>query len=125
MTDTIIVEGNKTLGAGDDGNLQCVEAAAIITLPHEDTHKFVKEDEFEITSNTTERVSLAGETGVTLSSSPTIGKGSGVKVKYQGDNVYLIWGAICLIIFISYGIFTYSDTMRILEDGIIMINFKE
>ena len=46
-------------------------------------------------------------------------------IKYQGNNVYLIWGAICLIIFISYGIFTYSDTMRILEDGIIMINFKE
>jgi len=120
MTDTIIVNGNKTLGAGDDGNLQCVEAAAIITFPHENTHKFVKEDEFEITSNTTAAVSLAGETGVTLSSSPTIAKGTGVKVKYQGSNTYLIW--VCLIILVGFGMLTYNDTMRIIEDGIISIN---
>jgi len=125
MTDTIVVEGNKTLGAGDDGNLQCVEAAATITLPHEDTYQFVKEDEFEITSNTTAVVNLAGETGVTLSSSPTITKGTGVKAKYQGSNTYLIWGVICLIIFISFGMFTYSNTMKILEDGVILINYGE
>lgn len=120
MTDTIIVNGNKTLGAGDDGNLQCVEAAAIITFPHEDTYKFVKEDEFEITSNTTSTVSLAGESGVTLSSSPTITKGAGVKVKYQGNNTYLIWGAICLLIMVAA--LTYNNIKPAAEGNVIMIN---
>lgn len=120
MTDTIVVSGNKTLGAGDDGNLQCVEAAATITFPHEDTHKFVKEDEFQITSNTTSTVSLTGETGVTLSSSPTITKGTGVKAKYQGNNTYLIWGVIVA----ALAICACNYMPKLVEDETIKINFK-
>ena len=123
MTNTVIVDGNKTLGEGDDGTVQCVEAAAIVTFPHEDTWKFVKEDEVEITSNTTSAVSLAGETGVTLTASPTITKGTGVKAKYQVINTYLIWGVICLVITISYGIFSYTNTMDIIENGVVLINY--
>lgn len=94
MTNTVMVDGDKTLGEGDDGTVQCVEVEAIITFPHEDTWKFKKDDEFEITSNTTLDVSLAAEMGVTLTASPAIAKGGGIKAKYQGSNIYLIWGSI-------------------------------
>ena len=119
MTDTIMVEGNKTLGAGDDGNLQCVEAAATITFPHEDTHKFVKEDEFESTSNTTSAVSLAGEEGVTLSSSPSITKGTGIKAKYQGNNTYLIWVVIAAVVTVC----ALGYMPSLVKDAAITINY--
>ena len=52
MTVPIEVNVDKTLGIGDDGMIQLVNAAATITLPHEDDYKFIKEDEFTIISNT-------------------------------------------------------------------------
>jgi len=89
---TVVVDGNKTLGEGDDGAVQCVEAEATITFPHEDTWKFKKEDEFEIVTNTASTVKIAGEKGVTLTTSPTVSaKGGSIRAKYQGGNTYLIW----------------------------------
>ncbi len=126
MTNTVIVDGNKTLGEGDDGTVQCVEAAATITLPHEDNWKFKKEDEFEIVSNTDSTVNIAGQDGVTLTTSPSItSKAGSMKVKYQGENTYLIWGVVCLIITLSFGIFTYNDAMKTLKDGVVTIKYNE
>jgi len=122
MTNTVLVKGDKTFGEGDDGTVQCVEVKAAIKLPHEDTWKFMKEDEFEIVSNTDSTVTVVGEKGVTLTSNLSMSaKGNSIKIKYQGDNTYLIWGTICLIIFIGLGVFTYSDTMQIIEDGVTLI----
>ena len=97
MTNTVMVDGNKTLGEGDDGTIQCVEVAATITLPHEDTWKFKKEDEFTIISNTDSTVNVVGATGVRvipLSNASITAKGSAVKVKYESNNTYLMWGNV-------------------------------
>ena len=97
MIEAIDVDGNKTLGIGDDGMIQLVNAAATITLPHEDTYKFVKNDEFTIISNTDSVVNVKGGTGVTvipLSNAAIVSKGASVKIKYEGNNTYLMWGNI-------------------------------
>ena len=98
MTHPIDVYGNKTLGAGDDGMIQLVHAAAIIGLPHEDDHDFVDGvDKFTIISNTDDNVSIVGEAGVTvmpLSSALLTAKGVSVQIEYQGNNVYLMWGSL-------------------------------
>ena len=93
MTNTVMVFKDKTLGEGDDGTVQCVEAAATITLPHEDTWKFRKNDEFEIVSNTDATVKVVGADKVKvipLSNAAITAKGSSVKIKYEGENVYLM-----------------------------------
>ncbi len=125
MTNTVSITGNKTLGEGDDGTIHCVDDEATVTLPHEDTWKFKKEDEFTVVANSTSTIKVTGEEGVTimpLSKDTIIGKGGGVNIKYQGDNTYLMWGIVCLIILIGFGIFTYNDTMNIIENGIIFVN---
>ena len=97
MGSTIMVYGNKTLGEGDDGSIQCVEAAAIIKLPLESTWQFVKEDDFTIVSNTDDVISIIGEEGVTvvpLSNATITSKGSAVNIKYEGNNTYLMWGSL-------------------------------
>jgi len=120
MTNTVTVSGNKTLGEGDDGNVQCIEAAATITLPHEDTWKFKKEDEFEIVSNTSSAINIVGEEGVTLTTLQSIAtKGTGKKVKYQGNNVYLIWSIVIIMIMI----YTYNHTTKLIENNIILIDY--
>jgi len=97
MKNTVMVNGDKTLGEGDDGTIQCVGASAIITLPHEDTWKFKINDEIQIISNTAANVSVVGETGVMVIPLPSAlitSKGSGVTVKYEGNNTYLMWGSL-------------------------------
>ena len=107
MGGTIIVEGDKTLGEGDDGSVQCVEAAVTIVLPHEKTWRFAKGDEFTIVSNANGVVKVEGEknieveTGVfedvkviPLPNASITSKGSAVKVKYEGNNTYLMWGSL-------------------------------
>lgn len=97
MTHSITISGNTTLGVEHSGMRIVVDAAAVITLPHEDTYKFIEGDEFEVISNTTSNVSVVGATGVTvipLSSALITTKGASVKIEYQGDNVYLMWGAL-------------------------------
>ena len=43
--------GDKTLGEGDDGTLQCVCVAGTIKLPLESSWKYKKGDEFLVLSN--------------------------------------------------------------------------
>lgn len=120
MTDPIEVSGNKTLGAGDDGMIQLVNNAATITLPHEDTHKFVKNDEMTIISNTDSAINIIGEEGVTLTTSASIiTKGQSKKVKYLGNNVYLIW-SIIIVMIMTY---VSNYTTKHIENDIIVIDY--
>lgn len=119
------IDEDKILGKGDDGQVYLVNVSAIITLPNDSTWKFAKDDEFEIISNTNSIVKVIGEPGVTikpLSNAIITKKGSSIKIKYQGNNTYLMWGLVSLLIFIGFGIFTYNDTMKIIQDGLILIN---
>lgn len=126
MTHTIDVDGDKTLSAGDDGMIQLVNAEATIKLPHEDNHNFVKGDEFTIVANSTSTIKVTGEEGVTLeplSKNTVIGKGGGVNIKYQGDNTYLMWGIVSLIIVFATMLFAYNNT--IIEDEILLIKYSD
>ena len=89
--EVIIVSENKTLGRGDDGNIQCVEALVTITLPHENTWKFVSGDNFIITSGTDSTVTIDGESGVTLfpiSNITITNKADTIHIIYDGNNKY-------------------------------------
>ena len=124
MTNTVPVSGNKTLGEGDDGTVQRVDVAADITLPHKDTWTFLAGDEFEIVSNTDSAINIIGEEGVTLTTSSTITtKGQSKRIKYQGNNAYLIWSVI--IIIVTFGVFTYKNTTESLNDNIISTNYSK
>ena len=126
MRNTISITGNKTLGEGDDGTIHCVDDEATVTLPHEDTWKFKKEDEFTVVANSTATVKVTGEDGVTimpLSKATVIGKGGGVNIKYQGDNTYLMWGIVSLIILFATMLFAYNNT--IIEDEILLIKHSD
>ena len=122
MTNTVTVEGNKTLGEGDDGTVQCIEAVATITLPHEDTWKFLKDDEFTIVSNAGGDVSIVGANGVTLvPSNITLStKGESLNVKYQGSNTYLVWSIIFIALIVGTIVFNVDF---IHEDLQILINY--
>lgn len=122
MTHSIIdVNGNKTLGAGDDGMIQLVNVAATITLPHENTHKFVQGDDFTVISNADGTVTVTGEEGVTVIPLPNASitnKGSSVTIKYQGNNTYLLWGLLCLIL--MFGAKHLADSPITQTEGDIM-----
>ncbi len=122
MINTVPVSGNKTLGEGDDGTVQRVDSAADITLPHEDTWTFKAGDEFEIVSNTDSAINIMGEEGVTLTTSSTITtKGQSKKVKYQGNNTYLIWS----IIIVMLVIYANNYTTKLNDNGSIFINYQK
>lgn len=122
MTNTVLVTGNKTLGEGDDGTVQCIEAAAVITLPHEDTWKFLKEDEFTIVSNTSSDVSVVGENDVTLmpNGKTLSAKGESATIKYQGSNTYLVWAVIWVVLVV--GTLAYSTKLPS-ENTVTLINW--
>jgi hypothetical protein len=94
---TTTVSEDTTLGGEHSGVRIIVDAVATITLPHEDTYKHIKGDEFEIISSITGNVRVEGEEGVTVIPMPTAlitKKGASVKIEYQGNNVYLMWGSV-------------------------------
>ena len=122
MTNTVQVSGDKTLGEGDDGTVQLINVAADITLPHEDTWIFKVGDEFEIVSNTDSAINIIGEDGVTLTTSSTITtKGQSKKVKYQGNNTYLIWS----IIIVMLVVYANNYTTKLNDNGSIFINYQK
>ena len=127
MTHTVLdVNGNKTLGVGDDGMIQLVNVAATITLPHEDTHKFVQGDDFTIISNTDDTVTVMGEEGVTIIPLPNASitqKGCSVNIKYQGGNTYLLWGLLCLIL--MFGAMYLADSPITQTEGDIIFTGGE
>lgn len=92
----ITISEDTTLGEEHSGMRILVDAIVTITLPHEDTYKFIEGDEFEIISNVSGNVKVEGEEGVTVSPLSTAlmtVKGSSVRLQYQGNNKYLMWGA--------------------------------
>ena len=97
MTHSITISEDTTLGEEHSGMRMIIDAPSTITLPHEDTHKYIKGDEFEIISSITGNVRVEGEEGVTVIPMPTAlitKKGASVKIEYQGNNTYLMWGNV-------------------------------
>ena len=104
MTNKIIVSEDTILGEKHSGMRIVVEAPATITLPHEDTYKFIEGDENEIISAADGDVHIEGEEGVTVIpvvSATLTKRGSFVKTQYQGNNTYLIWGSLCVAIIVG------------------------
>ena len=104
MTDLpITISGDTTLGEEHSGMRIIVDAIATITLPHETTYKFICGDEFEIISDIAGNVKVEGEKDIEghddvevipMSNALITSKGASVKIQYQGNNVYLMWGNI-------------------------------
>ena len=121
---TVTVSEDTTLGEEHSGVRLVVDAVATITLPHEDTYKHMKGDENEIISGTSGNVRIEGEEGVTilpLSSALITKKGAYVKTEYQGNNTYLMWGVVSILIMISAMLYTQDYTP--VEQGVILINY--
>ena len=127
MKNTIIVSEDTTLGAEHSGMRIVVDAAATITLPHEDTYKNIAGDENEIISCVTGNVKIKGEEGVTVipTSAPVMAKkGASIKVLYQGDNKYLIWGSLCLALVVGAVVYNYNVNLTP-ESAIMFINWMK
>jgi len=126
MTNTVIVKGNKTLGEGDDGTIQCVEVSGTIKLPNESDWKFKKGDEFTVVSDAEGNVSIVGENGVTLvpRGITLSAKGTAANIKYEGNNTYLIWTCICIALIGGISML-YSYKPNIAEEIMILINWIE
>lgn len=113
MTHTITVSEDTTLGEAHSGMRILVDAAATITLPHEDTYKNIEGDENEIISGVNGNVRIEAEDGVTvlpLASALITKKGASVKTEYQGNNTYLMWGSLCIALLI--GLATLSSNYK-------------
>ena len=123
---TIIVDGNKTLGAGDDGTVQCIEVAATITLPGETSWKFKKEDEFTVVSNADGDVVIIGQDDVTLvpEGITLSAKGNSANIKYQGNNTYLVWGSLCVALIAGMAALTYGY-QEIVDGATMLINWVD
>jgi len=109
----INIDGDKTLGEEHPGMKISVEAAADILLPREDTHKFIKDDDFEIISNTMGVINISGEEGVQVipNSTATMNtKGDSVKIEYQGNNTYFMWGIVCIAIIAGAAALLYGSS---------------
>ena len=112
MTLPITISEDTTLGEAHAGMTLVVDSGDI-TLPKEDTHKYMCGDKFEIISDTIGSVTVSGEEGVTvypLSNATITSKGSSVKVQYQGNNTYLMWGSLCIALLI--GMATLSSNYK-------------
>ena len=103
MTHSIIISEDTTLSEEHSGMRILVDAVATITLPHETTYKFIEDDEFEIISYVDGNVKIEGEKNIEghedvevipMSNALITSKGASVKIQYQGDNVYLMWGNV-------------------------------
>ena len=125
MTHKIMVSEDTTLGEEHSGMRIVVDEAATITLPHEDTYKFIEGDENEIISATDGDVHIEGEEGVTIipmASATLTTRGSFVKTEYQGGNTYLLWGSLCIALIAgalayNYNNYTLPDESVILISG--------
>lgn len=111
MTNLVIpVAGNKTLGSGDDGTLQRVNAAATITIPKETTFRFLDDDQIFIESNTTSLVSIAAEPGVTLET-------LGGALNLTGDTAFVTLRKISTDLWIAWGDFANSASSSFIGIG--------
>ncbi len=119
MKNTVTVDGNKTLGEGDDGTIQYIGVNGTIKFPNESNWKFKKGDEFIVISDVDGNVSITGEEGVTFipKSITLTAKGKNANVKYEGDNKYLIWG----VLFITLIVAASNYFMNIVPDSLIML----
>lgn len=94
MRSVVRVSGNKTLGVGDDGTLQLIDAQSIIKIPNDTEHNFLIYDSIEVFRDTADSVSVRADTGVTLSAtglniSTQCGFATYVKI---ADNKWIGWG---------------------------------
>jgi hypothetical protein len=96
MTGIITVTGNKTLGSGDDGTLQQVTSAAIITIPNDATYDFVIGDYIHLFRDTASAVSIAAGGGVTLKSIGTnlSSQNTYACLRKIAANTWIAWGSL-------------------------------
>ena len=129
MTNSITISEDTTLGAEHSGMRIIVDTPATITLPHEDTYKNIAGDESEIISCVAGNVNIVGEAGVTvtpISSVLMTKKGASVKVQYQGDNTYFMWGSLAIVLIVAaIGLLAYNYSADIAEAGVMLINIIE
>lgn len=125
MTNIITVSEDTTLGAEHSGMRIIVNASATIKLAHEDTYKNIAGDKNEIISGIDGNIRIEGEDGVTitpLASALLTKKGSYVKTEYQGNNVYIMWGSLCLALIVGAAAFIYNNS-AISNEAILLINY--
>ena len=124
MKNTVMVDGDKTLGEGQDGTLQCVCVEATIKFPKESSWKYKKGDEFIVMSNTDGDVTITGEDGVTMipAGVTLTTKSQSANVKYEGGNKYLIWGSLCIALITGVAALAYAHITQ-QDDLLILINW--
>jgi len=125
MKNTITVSEDTTLGVEHSGMHIIVDAAATITLPHEDTYKNIAGDKNEIISGVDGNVNIVGENGVTITpmaSALLTKKGSYVKTEYQGNNSYFMWGSLCIALAAGITALLYNNN-TVSDEVIMLINW--